>query len=123
MRFVCVIPVRFCETGHFSFQSQLDRAIAKDPVLSELYFQIVLQVIADIEKPGVLSSIFNEIEQALSLYLNDVDIQKAGFHDAVGKPHSPENVLKVLRNRKVHLENRLKEMRAQVDKANTGSSL
>lgn len=98
----------------FAFESRLDRAISKDPVLLQRYFQVVTEVVKEFSAKETIHQVFRTVETDLKPYLNDLDILNNGKFDSGKSAYVAEAILTDLQSKESQPNARLNSMRQEI---------
>lgn len=99
----------------YSYESALDRAIARDPVLLAKYHQVAEKVVDELLQSERFQKISEQVESKLLPYLNNEEILANGKLDAVKRAHNAVEVLEGLKMRQDLLNQRLVEMKREFE--------
>lgn len=99
----------------YAFESRLDEAISRDPVLLQKYFETVSDVVTELQKDQKLAKVFARIQAQVGPYLTDADILENGKLDAGKKPHNANEFLQELMQKQAQLQNRLTTMQQELE--------
>lgn len=98
----------------FNFESRIDKAVAKDPVMLKKFFAVVSQVISELKTSNAVQTSVDQVIAELTPYLEDADIQAAGLNDSVQKIHNPEEIIAGIRMRQKEINDQIAEMETQL---------
>lgn len=100
----------------FNYEGRIDLAIARDPVLLEMYFQVMTEVVDQLDDIA-LEALFAQINDDVKPYLTNNDIVKAGLKDAEKVIYDESYVkqslnekLKILRERRDFVKSELNKI-------------
>lgn len=82
-----------------SYESSLDKAIAKDPVLLNKYFSVASALMKELASKNAIQLSIGSLISELSPYLENSAVLNAGSEDSIHRPHNREDVLDSLKLR------------------------
>jgi len=104
----------------YNYEGRIDLAIAKDPVLLEMYFNEMAEVVTQIDDIA-LEAIFADVRHDVSVYTQDQDIQKAGLQDPIKAIYNDDYVNKSLNEKLQMIRERRDKVKVELAQINKDS--
>ncbi|MBL7672303.1 MAG: CotH kinase family protein [Bdellovibrionaceae bacterium] len=97
-----------------SFESSLDKAIAKDPVMLRMFFDVASRLMNDLAAKSAIQHSVRSLIAELTPYLENQDIMNAGVEDSVRRPHNRNEILQTLNLRIIDTQLQMAKMNQQL---------
>jgi len=99
----------------YNYEGRIDLAIARDPVLLEMYFQNMEEVVQQLSK-DVVDAEFAKISDKVAVYMMDRDVQKNGQLDVSKQSNEPFVILEDLNAKKNFINARIQSIKSELEK-------